>query len=82
MNATQAIKKIMQETDVTNAKLASRIGCSHSVVYERLTQQNISINLLDQMLSVLDYEIVVQPKTNKRRPSKHFVIKGNRQMQK
>ncbi|XCH79044.1 MAG: helix-turn-helix domain-containing protein [Candidatus Dehalobacter alkaniphilus] len=76
MKATEAVKKIMEDSNITNAKLASRIGCSNAVIYERLTQKNISVNSLDQMLAALDYEIVLQPKSSGRRPEGCFVVDG------
>lgn len=77
MKATEAIKKIMGDLNISNAKLASRIGCSNAVIYERLTQKNISIKALDQMLAALDYEIIIQPKSSGRRPDGCYVIDGD-----
>lgn len=76
LKATDAVKKVMDNADVTNAKLAARIGCSNAVIYERLTQKNISVKTLDQMLSALDYEIVIQPKNSGRKPDGTFAIGG------
>ncbi len=76
MIATEAVKRIMEESNVTNAKLASRIGTSNAVIYERLTQKNISIKNLDQMLAAMDYEIVLQPRSSGRKPDGHYVIEG------
>lgn len=76
IKATEAVKKVMANANITNAKLASRIGCSNAVIYERLTQKNISVKALDQMLAALDYEIVIQPKNSGRKPDGSFVIGG------
>jgi len=76
MKATEAIKKIMGDLNISNAKLASRLGCSNAVIYERLTQKNISVKALDQMLAALDYEIIIQPKSMGRRPDGCYVIDG------
>ncbi len=78
MNAGKAVKKVMASKEISNARLASRIGCSNAVIYERLTQKNISIKNLDQMLAAMDYEIVIQPKTSGRKPDGVYVITGGR----
>ncbi len=76
MRATKAIKEIMKRSNTSNADLAKVIGCSNAVIYERLTQKNISINNLDQMVSAMGYEIVLQPRPEKsgRRPDGVYVI--------
>ena len=76
MIATEAVRKIMEDLGITNAKLASRIGTSNAVIYERLTQKNISIKNLDQMLAAMDYEIVLQPRDSSRKPKGHYVVEG------
>lgn len=76
MIATQAIKEIMKKQGKSNADLAGRIGVSNNVVYERLTQENISIKNLNQMARGLDYEIVLQPKVKGRRPEGVYLIDG------
>ncbi len=76
MIATEAVRKIMEDLGITNAKLASRIGTSNAVIYERLTQKNISMKNLDQMLAAMDYEIVLQPRSSGRRPDGVYVVDG------
>lgn len=76
MKATDAIRKVMEAQDIGNAKLGARIGCSGAAIYERLTQENISIKNLEQMLSAMDYEVVIQPKGAGRRADGCYVIDG------
>ena len=76
MLATKAIKEIMIKQGMSNADLAKRIGSSNAVIYERLTQDNISVRTLDEMLRVIGYEIVIQPVTSGRRPNGVYVIDG------
>jgi hypothetical protein len=61
MIATQIIKQIMNENTITKTMLAKRINVSFQTVYDRLIHNNISVDKLIEMLSVLDYEIIIRP---------------------
>lgn len=78
MKANEIVRSIMKNQDIQNCKLASRIGCSNATIYERLTQTNISVNNLLQMLAALDYELVIQPKSSGRRPDGCYVVEASK----
>lgn len=72
--ATNAIRDIMAEKRITQAKLAETMGySSQSGVRSRLDSK-ISCDLLIQMLDCLDYEVVVQPKTSGKRKEGSIVL--------
>lgn len=76
MNAIKILKEIMTNSNVSNAKLGARIGVSNAAIFERLKKKNIGVNVLIQMLSALDYELVIQPKGNKKTAGSYLVEKG------
>lgn len=55
------IREIMEKQGVGNAKLADRVGISAQAMSNRLSQNNISIDRLVEMLKVLDYKVVLVP---------------------
>lgn len=75
MKVNSAIRKVMKETKITQTRLAEILGEKHqSVISERLRQNNISINLAMEMLDVMGYELVIQPKKPGRRPEGQILI--------
>ena len=75
MLASEAVKKIMVEKGVTNVMLAALIDISGSAIYERLTQPNLTIYTLDQMLEGLGYEIVLRPRIESNKDMESYVIR-------
>lgn len=79
MNATEIVKKIMADKGETNASLARKVHCTHSAMFERLKQKNISVDVLVEMLTQLDYQLVIQPATNKVDSSRNeFKVEGSK----
>lgn len=64
---------IMSHQDMGTKKLADRLGKKSNVISERLTQDNISIVKLNEMLQVLDYKIVIMPQ-EARVPAGSYVV--------
>lgn len=62
MKTNEIIKSIMTEQNVNKASLAKKLSVPFQTVYDRLTQTNISIDKLQEMLSVLNYKIIITPK--------------------
>ena len=63
MKSKEVVKEIMAKFNVSQTKLAERMGVkSRQVVGMRLTQNDISIKKLYEMLRVLDYKIVIVPR--------------------
>ena len=63
MKTNEAVREIMAQQEVGPSVLASRIGKTPRVVTDRLAQENISIEKLNEMLRVLDYKIVITPRS-------------------
>lgn len=65
MKIGEAIKKAMKAEKITQVQLAEKVGAkSQSVIAERLKMDNISINVIIDMLDAVGYEMVIQPKNN------------------
>ncbi len=62
MKAHEAIRKVMEVTGTKVADIAFRTNKKSNVISERLTQENISVKLLDEMLRVMNYKIVIMPR--------------------
>ena len=63
MKSNEAVREIMKKKDVGLSVLASRIDKTPRLVSDRLSQENISIEKLNELLRVLDYKIVVVPRS-------------------
>ena len=62
MKSNKAVRQIMKDRGVGTNTLADRLGKPARLVSDRLSQENISIEKLDEMLRLLDYKIVVLPR--------------------
>lgn len=62
MKATDIVRAIMKNKGVKIAALADKLKIRSNVISVRLTQDNISIAKLDEMLRLMDYKIVVVPR--------------------
>jgi len=65
MKANEAVREIMNTQEIKIATLASRLNIKHNVMSERLRQNNISIDKLNEMLRALDYKILVVPRSSR-----------------
>lgn len=62
MKATTAVREIMTIRNEKVASLADKLKVKSNVLSERLSQDNISIVKLDEMLRLMDYKIVIVPR--------------------
>ncbi|MDO4568322.1 MAG: hypothetical protein Q4B99_05105 [Clostridia bacterium] len=62
MNTGDAVREVMRLKKTGVNRLADKLGKSPRLVSERLSQQNISIAKLHEMLRVLDYKIIIVPR--------------------
>lgn len=62
MKAVEAMREIMRSKGVSIAALAGRVSAKPNTITQRLSQPNISIDKLNEMLRVLDYKVVVVPR--------------------
>lgn len=65
MKANEAVRDIMKSKDVGTKILAERMGKPARLVSDRLSQDNISIDKLTEMLRLMDYKIVLVPRDAK-----------------
>lgn len=63
MKSTDIVKEIMKKRKMTKTTLANELKVPFQTVYDRLNQTNISIDKLQEMLSVLGYTIAIVPDT-------------------
>lgn len=73
MKTGDAVREVMKIKEVGVNQMADRLGKSPRLVSERLSQQNISITKLNEMLKVMDYKILIVPRDT-RIPSDGFEI--------
>lgn len=65
MKTGNAVREIMKNKEVSVSQMAYTLGKSPRLISERLSQENISITKLTEMLRVLDYKIIIVPRTTK-----------------
>lgn len=65
MNALDAVKEVMRIRGVKQIELADRIRVKQSTLSERMSQKNVSVQKLDEMLNAMDYKIVIVPRNSK-----------------
>lgn len=63
MNVIEAITAIMKEQDIRTGALASRLGKAQNTVNMRLNQKDLTVSKAAETLRVLDYKIVVMPRS-------------------
>lgn len=66
MKATDIVREIMKSQDVGLNKMADRMGKTPRLVSDRLSQDNISISKLNEMLQVLDCKMLIVPRECKK----------------
>jgi signal recognition particle subunit SEC65 len=62
MKANEAIREVMKATGTKVSDLAFRINKKSNVISERLSQENISIKLMNEMLRAMGYKVVAVPR--------------------
>lgn len=65
MKTSEAVRSIMKESGIGVNALAGRLDKTPRLVSERISQDNISIAKLREMLIALDYKIVIVPRNAK-----------------
>lgn len=75
MKIGEAIKQALKNQKTTQQQLADRIGAkSQSVIAQRLRMNNLSIEIILEMLDAIGYEIVIQEKKPGRRRDDQILI--------
>jgi hypothetical protein len=62
MKTSEAVRKAMEATNTKVSDIAFVTNKKSNVISERLSQENISIKLLDEMLRAMKYKIVIMPR--------------------
>lgn len=78
MKGKEAIREIMTTVGVTNAAMASRLNISPAALWDRLNNKknkDLSLTVLCQMANLLDYKVVIMPRTRKV-PEDAYVVEG------
>lgn len=67
MNEKTIIKKIIEEQGITVTKLANRLGITQQACWDRLNgkSRGLTVEIMVDMLSALDYKLVVMPLSTK-----------------
>lgn len=73
MKTNEAVREIMSQQGVGVSALAARIEKTPRLVSDRLSQENISIDKLNEMLRVLDYKIIIAPRSRSVRAGEYEV---------
>ncbi|MBS1412889.1 MAG: hypothetical protein HPZ00_06230 [Christensenellaceae bacterium] len=73
MKTTDAVREIMKAKGIGVNKMADRLNKSSRLVSERLSQDNISIAKLQELLRVLDYKVIIVPRET-RLPANSFEV--------
>lgn len=75
MHINEAIKKLMKEKGVSQRVMADVLGYKRVTnISSRLMSQNMTMDGVIDMLSVLGYEVVIQPRRPGARPQGQVVI--------
>lgn len=61
MKPSDAVREIMADKKVGTNALARLMGKSPRLVSERLGQNGITVEKLQEMLSVMDYKVIIVP---------------------
>ena len=74
MKHTEAIKIAMKQAGITQTEMRSQLGISQSSMSERISHKNISVKNLTEILDVIGYELVIQPRTEGERPVGQYAL--------
>ena len=73
MKATDGVREVMKVRGVRFVDLRKRLGLESNTMSNRLSQENISIGKLNEMLRVLDYKVVIMPNDTRLREGEYEV---------
>lgn len=61
LTINEIFKEIMEEGNIRPADLAKRLGLTNQAMNSRLKHKNISLNVLIDVLTMMDYKIDIIP---------------------
>lgn len=74
MKPYETLKEVMSEKKITQSKLAELAGLASQGSISNIATKKISCDMLVKLLDCLDYEVVVQPKTQGKRKDGAMVL--------
>lgn len=74
MTPNESLRAVMKERKVTQTNMAALMGYSAQGALANRLNSKISCDLLIEMLEKLDYEVVIQPKTQGKRKEGSIVL--------
>lgn len=77
MNSREIVKTVMEKTGTGNSDLAGRLKISREALWDRLNNKRVksdlSVTLLCDMLRVMDYKVIIAPRTSKLSPGEYEI---------
>ncbi len=73
----EELKRIIEESDYTQAEVAKRLGMSRQVFYQKLKVQNIKTDLLTQVAEAIGRDVSSMfgpPRVTQRNESRHNIV--------
>lgn len=74
MSPSEAIREVLYKARVTQVEMAEMMGYKSQSGFSGRLSGKISCDLLIEMLEKLDYEVVIQPKTQGKRKEGSIVL--------
>lgn len=65
MKAMAAIRNIMAQKGIRVTTMAYQLGIKQNVLSQRFTQENVSVSKLNEMARLLDYKVVLVPRSTR-----------------
>lgn len=75
-NATEIVRAVLKHRKVKQKYLALMVGRSATTISNLLYSEGLSVSSLYSFMTVLGYEIVIQPKKPGQRPEGQYVVEG------
>ena len=73
MRSREAVRAIMADEGIGTKALSDRMGKSMRLVCDRLSQDNMSVEKLTEMLRVMGYKVVVMPADRRLRDHEYAI---------
>ena len=61
MKPNEIIRNIIEENGLKYSFIASKLNINRTTLHQRLVQNNISINKLNEILKILKFKIIIVP---------------------
>ena len=75
MTIEQLIRELLEKHSMSQAQLSRSLGITPQALTARLKSKNMGIESIIEIMDILQYEVVVQPK-GKKASGQHLLEKG------